>query len=95
MLETLKKDNKLIGITQPRRVAAIALARRVAEEMGVKLGEEVGYSVRFDDRSSTITRMKYMTDGVLVREALDDPMLSNYGFIMLGYIYIYIYLFIS
>eukprot|EP00850_Spirogloea_muscicola_P014566 SM000105S13911 [mRNA] locus=s105:306688:310827:- [translate_table: standard] len=56
-----------IAVTQPRRVAAVAVAARVAEEMGVALGAEVGYSVRFDDASSPGTRIKFLTDGMLLR----------------------------
>lgn len=61
------RDGKLIGVTQPRRVAAVTVAKRVAEESGVELGQRVGYSIRFDDRTSTSTRIKYMTDGLLLR----------------------------
>lgn len=60
-------DGKLIGITQPRRVAAVTVAKRVAEECGVNLGEKVGYSIRFEDMTSSSTRIKYMTDGLLLR----------------------------
>ena len=74
---------KKIGCTQPRRVAAISVAKRVAEERGVMLGEEVGYSIRFDDLTSNNTVIKYMTDGMLLREALVDKQLSNYSAIML------------
>lgn len=68
-----------IAITQPRRIAAISLAHRVAEELGVKVGEEVGYSVRFDNKSNPLkTRIKFLTDGMLLREMLEDPELSRY-----------------
>lgn len=60
-------DGKVIGITQPRRVAAVTVAKRVAEECGVELGQKVGYSIRFDDNTSSSTRIKYMTDGLLLR----------------------------
>ena len=70
---------KLIGCTQPRRVAAMAVASRVAEEMGVKLGHEVGYSIRFEDNTSESTVVKYMTDGMLLREFLTDPTLADYS----------------
>ncbi|KAK4780859.1 hypothetical protein SAY87_016965 [Trapa incisa] len=73
------RDGKTIGITQPRRVAAVTVAKRVAEECGVGLGQKVGYSIRFDDMTSTSTRIKYMTDGLLLREALLDPYLSRYS----------------
>jgi ATP-dependent RNA helicase DHX8/PRP22 len=74
----------MIGCTQPRRVAAMSVAKRVAEEVGCVLGEEVGYTIRFEDRSNpSTTRIKYMTDGILQREILLDPMLSKYSCIML------------
>uniref|UniRef100_A0A8C7YHV7 RNA helicase n=1 Tax=Oryzias sinensis TaxID=183150 RepID=A0A8C7YHV7_9TELE len=72
-----------IGITQPRRVAAITVAQRVAQEMQCSLGKEVGYQVRFDDFTSPSTVVKYMTDGCLLREVLADPGLSAYGVIIL------------
>jgi len=72
-----------IAITQPRRVAATTVAARVAEEMGCTLGEEVGYSIRFEDVTSPKTRIKYLTDGMLLREALMDPLLRRYSVIML------------
>jgi ATP-dependent RNA helicase DDX35 len=75
--------NAAIAITQPRRVAATTVAARVAEEMGCTLGEEVGYSIRFEDVTSPKTRIKYMTDGMLLREALMDPLLGRYSVIML------------
>ncbi|KAJ6322307.1 hypothetical protein OIU77_012221 [Salix suchowensis] len=75
-------DGKVIGITQPRRVAAVTVAKRVAEECGVELGQKVGYSIRFDDNTSSSTRIKYMTDGLLLREALLDPYLSRYSVII-------------
>ncbi|KAH9370997.1 hypothetical protein HPB48_019076 [Haemaphysalis longicornis] len=73
----------IIGITQPRRVAAVTVADRVAMEMGVNLGDLVGYSVRFDDTTSNATRIKYLTDGMLLREALLDPLLQRYSVIVL------------
>lgn len=76
------RDGGVIGITQPRRVAAISVAKRVAEECGVALGQKVGYSIRFDDMTSASTRIKYMTDGLLLREALLDPCLSKYSVII-------------
>lgn len=56
-----------VGVTQPRRVAAMSVAARVAKERGTKLGHEVGYSIRFEDCSSPETRIKYMTDGMLLK----------------------------
>jgi ATP-dependent RNA helicase DHX8/PRP22 len=73
----------IIGCTQPRRVAAMSVAKRVAEEIGCRLGQEVGYTIRFEDCTSSATRIKYMTDGMLLREALIDPNLSKYAVIML------------
>lgn len=67
-----------IGCTQPRRVAAMSVAARVALEMGVKLGSEVGYSIRFEDCCNELTIIKYMTDGMLLREFLLDPTLEKY-----------------
>ncbi|KAJ1982518.1 DEAH-box ATP-dependent RNA helicase prp22 [Dimargaris xerosporica] len=72
-----------IGCTQPRRVAAMSVAKRVAEEMGVRLGQEVGYTIRFEDCTSPETAIKYMTDGILQREILLDPMLESYSVIIL------------
>ncbi|RHZ81211.1 hypothetical protein Glove_123g207 [Diversispora epigaea] len=73
------KGNKKIGCTQPRRVAAMSVAARVADEMGVKLGYEVGYSIRFEDCTSDKTELKYMTDGMLLREFLTEPLLESYS----------------
>ena len=73
-----------IAITEPRRVAAITLARRVAEEMGTPLGSsspasKVGYSVRFDNSTSPNTRIKFLTEGMLLQEMLRDPWLKAYS----------------
>ncbi|KAJ5213613.1 hypothetical protein N7449_000782 [Penicillium cf. viridicatum] len=76
-------QGKMVACTQPRRVAAMSVAQRVAAEMDVKLGEEVGYSIRFEDMTGPKTIMKYMTDGMLLREAMNDPNLSRYSTIML------------
>jgi ATP-dependent RNA helicase DHX8/PRP22 len=73
----------IIGCTQPRRVAAMSVAKRVAEEFGCRLGQEVGYSIRFEDNTSPETVLKYMTDGMLLRECLVDTSLSRYSLIML------------
>ncbi|KAJ8132198.1 hypothetical protein O1611_g1423 [Lasiodiplodia mahajangana] len=73
----------IIGCTQPRRVAATSVAKRVSEEVGCTLGDEVGYSIRFEDRTSAVTKIKYMTDGMLQREILLDPDLTRYSVIML------------
>lgn len=71
-----------IGCTQPRRVAAMSVAARVSQEMGVKLGHEVGYSIRFEDCTSEKTVLKYMTDGMLLREFLGEPDLAGYSVVM-------------
>ena len=73
----------MIGCTQPRRVAAVSVAKRVAEEYGCALGEEIGYSIRFDDVTSPQTIIKYMTDGMLMREYLADNDLTRYSLLML------------
>jgi pre-mRNA-splicing factor ATP-dependent RNA helicase DHX15/PRP43 len=74
---------KLIACTQPRRVAAMSVAKRVSEEMDVELSQTVGYTIRFEDRSSENTKLKYLTDGMLLRESMMDPMLMRYGAIVL------------
>jgi ATP-dependent RNA helicase DHX8/PRP22 len=72
-----------IGCTQPRRVAAMSVAKRVAEEFGCRLGQEVGYAIRFEDCTGPETKIKYMTDGMLLRECLLDPDLKMYSVIIL------------
>ncbi|KAF8192739.1 mRNA splicing factor RNA helicase [Mycena galopus ATCC 62051] len=72
-----------IGCTQPRRAAAMAAAARVAAEMGVKLGDEVGYAIRFQDCTNERTVLKYMTDGMLLREFSTAPDLSEYSAIVI------------
>ena len=76
-------DNKKVGCTQPRRVAAMSVASRVAQEVGTKLGNEVGYAIRFEDCTSERTVLKYMTDGMLLREFLGEPDLASYSAIIL------------
>ena len=66
-----------IGCTQPRRVAAMSVASRVAEEMNVRVGHEVGYSIRFENCTSKKTVIQYMTDGMLLREFLTEPDLKS------------------
>ncbi|KAI7865442.1 P-loop containing nucleoside triphosphate hydrolase protein [Spinellus fusiger] len=82
ILEALP-DVKKIGVTQPRRIAAITVAKRVSEEQNVSLGSLVGYTIRFDDCTSPSTRLKYMTDGVMLREATQDPYLSQYSVVII------------
>ena len=72
-----------IACTQPRRMAAMSVAKRVSEEYGCKLGNKVGYSIRFEDCTSNETIIKYMTDGMLLREALIDRDLKAYSVIIL------------
>ncbi|XP_049807833.1 pre-mRNA-splicing factor ATP-dependent RNA helicase PRP16 [Schistocerca nitens] len=73
----------MIGCTQPRRVAAMSVAKRVSDEMGTHLGEEVGYAIRFEDCTSEKTIIKYMTDGILLRESLRESDLDNYSAIIM------------
>jgi ATP-dependent RNA helicase DHX8/PRP22 len=70
-------NSGVIGCTQPRRVAAQSIAKRVADEVGCRLGEEVGYNVRFDDCTGPKTVIKYMTDGMLLRETLIDGTMNR------------------
>lgn len=76
-------DGKRICCTQPRRVAAISVARRVAQEMDIQLGTQVGYTVRFEDKSCNRTQLLYQTDGMLLRAAMTDPLFSKYSVIVL------------
>lgn len=76
-------DGKMVGITEPRRVGATSLAERVADERGCILGTEVGYSIRFDDRTDETTKIKYMTEGILLREMMGDPLLMKYCVVIL------------
>ena len=76
-------NGKQVACTQPRRIAATSVAERVAEEKNCRLGSEVGYLIRFEDQTSQQTRIKYMTDGMLFRETMIDPLLSRYSVIMI------------
>ncbi|MGJ8634770.1 MAG: ATP-dependent RNA helicase HrpA [Luteolibacter sp.] len=80
---TPKKRKRLIGCTQPRRIAAVSVAKRVAEELRVPLGDFVGYQVRFDDKTSRETRVKFMTDGILLAETQGDTELKKYDALIL------------
>uniref|UniRef100_A0A914N0K9 RNA helicase n=1 Tax=Meloidogyne incognita TaxID=6306 RepID=A0A914N0K9_MELIC len=73
----------MVACTQPRRVAAMSVANRVADELDVQLGQEVGYSIRFEDCVSDRTILKYCTDGMLLREAMNNPLLEQYEVILL------------
>ena len=75
---------RVVACTQPRRVAVTSVAQRVAEEMGEVVGGVVGYAVRFDERfDHQRTRVKYLTDGMLLRELLSDPLLSRCSALMI------------
>ncbi|XP_061297451.1 probable ATP-dependent RNA helicase DHX35 isoform X1 [Pezoporus flaviventris] len=77
-------EGRVVGVTQPRRVAAVSIASRVADERGAVLGHEVGYCIRFDDCTDPqATRIKFLTDGMLVREMMADPLLTRYSVLML------------
>ena len=73
----------IVGCTQPRRVAAMSVAKRVSEEVGVELGDDVGYSIRFEDVTSEKTVIKFMTDGVLLRESLTEGDLERYSAVIM------------
>ncbi|PKA52844.1 putative pre-mRNA-splicing factor ATP-dependent RNA helicase [Apostasia shenzhenica] len=75
--------NGVVGCTQPRRVAAMSVAKRVSEEMETELGDKVGYAIRFEDVTGPNTVIKYMTDGVLLRETLKDADLDKYRVIVM------------
>lgn len=87
VLESGVSGDRMIGVTQPRRVAAISIATRVAQEMSCHVGQTVGYSVRFEEEMSHSTRIKYMTDGMLLREAITDPLLLKYSLLILDEIH--------
>lgn len=74
---------KQIVHTQPRRLAARTVAERIASEMGVKLGEEIGYQVRFNDESSSKTKLRIVTDGILLAQIQRDPLLTRYDTIII------------
>ncbi|MFN7560525.1 MAG: ATP-dependent RNA helicase HrpA, partial [Prosthecobacter sp.] len=82
-LEALGDFQGTIGCTQPRRVAAMSVSKRVAEELGVPWGREVGCKMRFSDDTSRETRVKFMTDGILLAEIQSDPMLRAYSVLIL------------
>lgn len=82
LLESGLAHNGMIAVTQPRRVAATSLASRVALETQSNLGSLVGYSVRFNDCSSEKTKIKFVTDGMLMRELLGDPELERYSVVV-------------
>ena len=81
--EAMGPEGGRVGCTQPRRIAAASVAKRVAEELNVPLGQFVGYQVRFEDRTSRETRIKFMTDGILLAETQGDPELRQYEVLIL------------
>lgn len=82
-MQELLKENEKILITQPRRIAAISVAKYVAERIGCEIGEEVGYQIRFEDRTTEGTKINFVTDGILLRKIQVDPLLSEYSIIMI------------
>ncbi len=70
--ENCNMENKMICITQPRRIAAISISERVSKEMNTRIGELVGFGVRFKEKMSKKTKIKYVTDGMLIRECIID-----------------------
>jgi len=77
-------DGYQVAVTQPRRVPVMTLSARIAEEIGCTLGDTVGYTIRFDDKTSKErTRIKFLTDGVLIREMSENPLLPQYSVIMI------------
>eukprot|EP01017_Pseudomicrothorax_dubius_P045253 TRINITY_DN7800_c0_g1_i1.p1 TRINITY_DN7800_c0_g1~~TRINITY_DN7800_c0_g1_i1.p1 ORF type:complete len:662 (+),score=147.42 TRINITY_DN7800_c0_g1_i1:58-2043(+) len=84
ILEARLNDSRMIAITQPRRVAALTLSERVAQEKGCKLGELVGYSIRFEEVwDAKVTKLKFVTDGMLLREFIIDPTLRRYSVLII------------
>jgi pre-mRNA-splicing factor ATP-dependent RNA helicase DHX38/PRP16 len=76
-------NHGMVGCTQPRRVAAMSVAKRVSDEMEVELGKECGYAIRFENCTSQLTKIKYMTDGILLRETLEDPLVDRYSCVVM------------
>ncbi|KAI2498633.1 hypothetical protein MHU86_15867 [Fragilaria crotonensis] len=84
LVDYATQGKTLVACTQPRRVAATSIAQRVSEEMDVELGAQVGYTIRFEDVSDPYsTILKFVTDGMLLREAMSDPLLKRYSVIVL------------
>jgi len=82
-LEIGRGRKGMIGHTQPRRLAATSVARRIAEELGSALGDWVGYQIRFNDKTTRTTAIKVMTDGILLAESQRDPRLARYDTIII------------
>ena len=83
MLHQAQLTDRVVGVTQPRRIAAVSVAWRIADELQVTLGEEVGYAIRFDDCTGPSTTTKIMTDGILLMEARTDPLFERYGIVVI------------
>lgn len=79
----MNQTNHLIGHTQPRRIAATATAKRIAQELGTPLGQDVGFQVRFSDKTSATASIKLMTDGILLAQTQNDPLLLAYDTIII------------
>ena len=83
LMDEFAINGKLIAVTQPRRVAAISVAKRVCDETDTTIGDHIGYSIRFDECISPNTKLKYMTDGMLLREIMMDRDLQKYSVVIL------------
>jgi ATP-dependent helicase HrpA len=82
LLEAGLADNRFIGVTQPRRIAAVSVAEFIARQLGKSIPDTVGYKMRFEDRTDRNTRIKIMTDGILLQEIKADRLLSRYSIMM-------------
>src|SRR5690606_2750294 len=83
VLELGRGSDRLIGVTQPRRLAATSVAARVASEVGCELGQEVGYQIRFEDGTSSSTRVKFMTDGIVLEGIQGERRLRRYDILII------------
>jgi len=82
LLEAGFADKGVIGVTQPRRIAAVSVAEFIARQQGTSIPEIIGFKMRFEDRTDVGTRIKIMTDGILLQEIKADRSLSRYSLIM-------------
>lgn len=82
-MSIVEGEERMLVCTQPRRIAAMSVAERVAKEMNQRCGGLVGYKVRFDDKTSEATRIAFVTDGIMLKEMMNDPNLSKYAAIMI------------